>query len=103
MTQISKAALPPRQPGVTHVERHHPLFSLYAQHRTFSSNNLVQASCFRDWLTQYERNLSNEAQTKRPEYSAFMQWMRDNQGGARKCPAGAFPHNFQYWIDGGRW
>ena len=23
--------------------------------------------------------------------------------GARRCPAGGFPDNFNFWLDGGRW
>jgi hypothetical protein len=30
-------------------------------------------------------------------------WMQGSQAGARKCPAGVFPHNFYFWIEGGRW
>lgn len=100
---ISRAATPPRQPEILHAERAHPLFPLYAQHRTFCSNQLVQVDCFRDWLSQYERNLQNEVAAKHPRYSAFMAWMVANQGGARRCPAGSFPHNFEFWRSGGRW
>ena len=38
-----------------------------------------------------------------PAYQEFMGWMRANKGGSRPCPAGDFPHNFNYWREGGRW
>lgn len=101
--QMSKAAIAPRQPHVSQAEREHPLFNLYQQHRTSCANQLVEASAFADWLYQYERNLEGTSATKHADYPAFMAWMKENQGGARKCPAGTFPHNFHYWTAGGRW
>lgn len=38
-----------------------------------------------------------------PDFQSFKTWMTENKGGARPCPAGAFPRNFQYWCEGGRW
>jgi len=100
---MSKAAIAPRQPLITEANRKHPLFPLYQQHLTFCNVNLIEASRFGDWLYQYERNLIDAAATRHAEYPAFMAWMRENQGGARRCPAGAFPHNFEFWRNGGRW
>ena len=100
---MSPAALPPVQPHISAADREHPLFALYMQHRSFCSNNLIQASAFDDWLYQYNRDLESTAQRSRPEYPAFIEWMNANRGGARKCPAGLFPYNFQFWIEGGRW
>jgi hypothetical protein len=100
---ISAAALPPIQPAISAADRGHPLFSLYSQHRAFCSNNLIEASSFPDWLFQYERDIAAQEIAKHPRFKEWQQWMRDNQGGARACPAGTFPHNFNYWLEGGRW
>ena len=100
---MSKAAIAPKQPSISKKNREHPLFCLYEQHRSFCSNNLVEADSFEDWLYQYERNLVNEQASKHPEYPNFLNWMRENKGGARECPAGSFPHNMYFWINGGRW
>lgn len=100
---MSKAALPPRQPLILEKDRKHPLFAAYEQHRSSCNRLLVEASSFADWLCQYEHDVANIRAAAHPKYSAFLDWMRDNQGGARKCPVGAFPHNLYYWIDGGRW
>lgn len=101
--EMSKAAIAPQQPPISAADRAHPLFNLYNQHRSWCSLQLVKADAFRDWLFQYERNLVNDAATKHPDYPAFMEWIVANKGGARKCPAGVFPHNFNYWREGGRW
>lgn len=97
------AAIAPRQPHLTAADRAHPLFPLYNQHRASCSRLLVQASSFRDWLYQYEADLVRSSAAADPRYPAFLDWMQKNQGGARRCPAGAFPHNFYFWIEGGRW
>ena len=57
---------------------------------------MVGPECYKKEKAAIERN-SN------PDYQNFMAWMRANKGGARPCPAGEFPHNFKYWLDGGRW
>lgn len=101
--EMSKAALPPRQPAITDRDRAHPLFPLYQQHRSACSRLLVEASAFRDWLFQYERELQNNACAKHARFPDFLDWMQANQGGARRCPAGVFPHNFNFWLEGGRW
>lgn len=101
--QISAACIAPHQPLVTEADRKHPLFALYSQHRSSCSNLLIEASTFRDWLSQYKNELVNANAASDPRYSRFLDWMQINQGGARKCPAGTFPHNFYYWIEGGRW
>lgn len=100
---ISSAALPPVQPNVTAADRVHPLFPIYNQHRAACSRLLVQADSFRDWLAHYEHDLKNARAAADPRYPRFLDWMIANQGGARKCPAGSFPHNFYFWIEGGRW
>lgn len=103
MTSISPAAMPPIQPALTDMDRAHPLFPLYQQHRTFCSNNLIEASAFSDWLYQYNRTLESDNAVNDPRYPEFREWMNANQGGARRCPVGIFPHNFYFWCNGGRW
>lgn len=100
---ISAAAMPPIQPNISASDREHPLFPLYQQRRNFCSNNLIQANAFDGWLYQYEQNLLNESASRHSDYPAFLEWMRANKGGGRQCPAGSFPHNFNYWREGGRW
>lgn len=100
---MSKAAMAPIQPTISASDRAHPLFAAYGLHRAACNRLMIEASRFSDWLYQYESNLKNEAAARRPEYADFRQWMIENQGGARTCPAGSFPHNFYFWIDGGRW
>lgn len=100
---MSKAALPPRYGKASKADEAHPLFTIYRQYRSSMSSLLVNSVDFRDWLCSYEAQLVSDNATKLPEYPEFMDWMKANQGGARKCPAGVFPHNFHFWIDGGRW
>ena len=100
---MSKAAMPPRYGRATEADEKHPLFPIYRQYRASMTILMVDSSDFRDWLFQYEQNQIAENAAKRPEYADFMKWMKANQAGARKCPAGVFPHNFYYWIEGGRW
>lgn len=38
-----------------------------------------------------------------PRLNEFKTWMRAAKAGARTCPRGAFPDNFLFWLDGGRW
>jgi hypothetical protein len=100
---MSKAALPPRNPVVTDQHRAHPLYALYRQHLASCRINLIEASQFDNWLYQYEIQIENDKAAADPQYPAFMRWMRENQGGARRCPVGVFPHNFRFWCGGGRW
>lgn len=101
--EMSKAALPARYGKSSAKDEKHPLFPIYRQYRASMSMQLVNSEDFRDWLYSYEQKLINDTATKRPEYFDFIKWMTANQGGARRCPAGAFPHNFNYWLEGGRW
>lgn len=100
---MSKAAMAPIQPPISASDRAHPLFSAYSLHRAACNRLMVQADSFTGWLWQYERDISNAAAELNPEYPDFKKWMIDNQGGARPCPAGSFPHNFYFWLEGGRW
>jgi len=103
MTKMSSAALPPRQPPVSEKDRQHPLFVLYSQHRSWCSSQLIEAPSFEDWFYQREQEMLRKSKTDDPRYPEFLEWMRENQGGARQCPAGNFPDNFDYWLNGGRW
>jgi hypothetical protein len=100
---MSAAALPARYGKASEQDRKHPLFVLYQQYRSSMSVNLVNSEDFKDWLFCYEQNLVRENVAKHDKYPDFMKWMVQNQGGARRCPAGSFPHNFNYWLDGGHW
>lgn len=101
--EMSKAALPARYGRATAQDEKHPLFPIYRQWRSSMSAQLVNSEDFKDWLYSYERNLENETYAGHDKYPEFIKWMRANQGGARRCPAGAFPHNFNFWLAGGRW
>lgn len=97
------AALPPIQPTITDADRAHARFPEYQVYRSFCSTALIEASAFKDWLRQSERQESDARLVQSPSYPEFLAWMRKEQGGRRKCPAGAFPANFIYWMAGGRW
>lgn len=100
---ISAACTAPVQPAINAKDRAHSLFALYMQHRSFCTLHLIEASRFCDWLYQYEHEQMTNDARKHPEFPAFLMWMTAAQGGARRCPAGLFPHNFHYWREGGRW
>jgi hypothetical protein len=100
---MSKSALPARYGRASAQDEKHPLFHVYQQYRNSMSRLMVNSSDFRDWLYSYEQNLICENAAKHNDYPKFMEWMIANQGGTRKCPAGVFPHNFNYWLNGGRW
>lgn len=100
---MSKAALPAKYGYASKADESHPLFPIYREYRSSCSRLMVNSSDFRDWLSCYERELINQKAANDPRYSKFLDWMVVNQGGSRKCPAGMFPHNFNYWLEGGRW
>lgn len=102
--EMSKAALPPIQPTICDSDRTDPLFPKYMEHRSFCSQQLIQASGFKDFKYQHDNEAMRAGWAAHPQYPAFLSWMRANQGGARKCPAGStFPSNFKFWLEGGRW
>lgn len=100
---MSKAALPARYGHASAQDEKHPLFPIYQRYRSSMSCQLVNSEDFRDWLYSYEQNFICDNAAKHNDYPKFMEWMKANQGGARRCPAGVFPHNFNYWLNGGRW
>lgn len=100
---MSKAALPARYGKASKQDERHPLFSIYRQYRSSMSAQLVNSEDFRDWLYSYEQRLIRDNAAKHNDYPKFVEWMKANQGGARKCSAGVFPHNFNFWLNGGRW
>lgn len=100
---MSAAALPARYGHASEADHAHPRFNEYARYRSGMSRLMVDSADFRDWLRQTEYHESNDAWAEHEKYPAFLAWMRAEQGGARKCPAGSFPNNFKYWLDGGRW
>ena len=100
---MSAAALPPRSGIALPRDRQHPLFPLYEQHRASCQRLMIDASDFRDWLSCYERELESDNAAKHPRFGEFQAWCREVQSGRRTCPAGMFPHNFRFWLEGGRW
>lgn len=100
---MSAAALPARFGRASKADESHPLFPLYRQHRSSMSRLMVNSDDFRYWLHQHEFHARLDQAAKHERYPEFMTWMRANQGGARECPAGVFPRNFTYWLEGGRW
>lgn len=101
--QMSEAALPPPTPHITEADRQHPRFRDYDDYRRGCARQLVQADAFRDWLGHQETKATHDRVAQHPRFPEFQTWMRANKGGARICPAGAFPDNFLFWIGGGRW
>ena len=100
---MSQAALPPRQPSITERDRAHPQFRAYQAYCSSMSTQLVEASAFSDWLHQQEQHAASDQAATDTRYPEFLAWMRQTKAGGRKCPAGAFPANFRYWLDGARW
>lgn len=100
---MSFAALPAKYGYASKEDKKHPLFPIYQQRRAACSRLMVNSSDFKDWLSCYENELVRARAANDPRYSKFLDWMIENQGGARKCPAGMFPHNFYFWCEGGRW
>jgi hypothetical protein len=101
--EISPACLPPAQPPIAAEDRTHPLFATYMAHRSWFSANLLEAPAFADWLYHREINELHEEASAHPRYAEFLGWMRSAKGGRRTCPTGVFPHNFHFWLAGGRW
>jgi hypothetical protein len=104
------AALPPRSGSYTKHDEAHPLFPLYRQHLSSCARLMIDASDFQDWIYQHNRQVEDEAAARHPRFAEFQAWCREVKAGARKCcptkdnPGGlCFPHNFRYWLDGGRW
>ncbi len=98
---MSAAALPPQYIAINENDRKHPRFNEYMRWRSSMSRLMVQGNTFENWLYQTEFQEKCDKWAKHPEYQSFMKWMRENQGGARKCPA--FPENFKNWLNGTRW
>lgn len=99
---MSKAAMPPIQP-VMPTDRNHPLFAAYMQHRNFCANNLITAQSFEGFVYCHERDKRDDEFKSHPKFKEFQNWMRDTKAGGRNCPAGTFPDNFKYWLNGNRW
>ena len=100
---MSPACTMPPQPSISAADREHPLFPLYSQYRSFCNAKMIECNTFANWLYQYEQDLRFKEIEKHPRFAEWQAWMQANKGGARKCPAGVFPHNFHYWLEGGRW
>lgn len=100
---MSKAALPPRYIPISEEDRNHPRFNEYMVWRGNMSRLMVEASSFADWLYQKEFQEKCDNWCNHPKYNEFLNWMRATKAGARKCPAGAFPENFKFWLNGNRW
>ena len=78
---------------------HKPLKSKRHQIVRGSVTLTVGPDCFK----KEKQAAEHLKEMKRPEYQDFTAWLRANKGGARPCPAGNFPHNFKFWMEGGRW
>lgn len=100
---MSAAAKPAHYGNASRQDEKHPLFKLYQRHRMNMSKLMVDCEDFKDWLYQHEAQLTRDSAAKHTKYPAFMDWMKEFKGGARKCPVGTFPNNFFYWLEGGRW
>lgn len=101
--EMSKAAIAPRQPAIRELDREHPWFPIYMAYLASMSMQLVQADSFADWKRHREDAERDQHIQSHPRFKEFQQWMGDTKGGARKCPAGVFPNNFRFWLEGGRW
>jgi hypothetical protein len=100
---MSLAALPPQLPSISSTAKKHPLFQLYMQYRQSRIKLMIDCEEFSDWLSCYQREMQSNKFAKHLKFFEFQQWMHANKGGARRCPAGDFPYNFTFWLNGGRW
>lgn len=100
---MSAAALPPRRGIVAEVDRKDPLFPKFQQYQQSCTIQMIDCEDFANWKASEQRQAYHTEVAQHPQFPAFQQWMRDTQGGARKCPAGSFPNNFFYWVEGNRW
>jgi hypothetical protein len=102
---MSAAALPPRYGQIDKADEAHPRAPEFRSYRFGMSRLMVDSDDFRDWLASVERQEKLDAEAAHPRFREFQDWMRANQGGARRIPGEAqgFPHNFRYWLSGGRW
>jgi hypothetical protein len=103
MTTMSAACLPPIHGRVDDEDRKHPAFYEYSRYRANCSILLVRADGFKDWLRHKEDDAYRAEWTLHPQYQDFRDWMCATRAGARRCPEGAFPENFKFWLNGGRW
>lgn len=100
---ISKAALPPRQPRIVEQDRKHPLFQKYYVYRSAMSIKLVEADSFKDWLNKRNRELAHREIAKHPRMKEFQEWMCATKGGTPGKTELRFPENFIAWLEGARW
>lgn len=100
---MSTAALPAISGRASEAEHNHPLYKEWKKAESFCRQKMINGTNFSDWLYQREMNEYRNNWANHPQYAAFLVWMRENQGGARKCKAGVFPENFKFWLSGGRW
>lgn len=59
----------------------------------------VGPDCFR----KEKKAAADLVQRARPEFHGFTSWLRTSNASNRACPAGSFPQNFHFWLEGGRW
>lgn len=101
---MSKAALPAISGFASKADETHPLYREWRNYESFCTRQMINGMDFRAWIGQRERFAKLDEWANHPEYKSFLAWMRETKGGARTCPAGnAFPNNFQFWLEGGRW
>jgi hypothetical protein len=100
---MSAAALPPCQPAISEADRSHPLFPAYMQHRNSCIRLMVTANTFEGFKFQARHEAKCDVAEEHPRFKEFQSWMRETKAGGRKCPAGSFPENFYFWVEGGRW
>lgn len=107
---MSKAALPPWRGRYSEKDVKDVLFPQYRQYLNFCAIKMINSSDFKDWKYQKRQAEISDEWGRHPQYQEFLAWMRGTKAGGRKClpskdlPNGlAFPSNFQYWLNGGRW
>ena len=100
---MSPAAIAPRSPCISAADRAHPLFAEYQKHLASCRRLMIEAARFDDWLSCRSREQRADNHAADPRYPEFLAWMRTTKAGGRRCPAGAFPENFTFWCNGGRW
>jgi hypothetical protein len=100
---MSRAAMQPLLPPISPEDRNHPLFPSYMRQRENMAANNTELRTFKAWRLQQEAYQATMQAREHPQYPEFLQWMKEHKGGARPCPTGVFPRNFEFWLNGGRW
>ena len=90
-------------PSIDPKDRENERFPIYNKYRNACIKHDIECEGFATWLALNERLEKDKTFSANSQFSGFRQWMVAEQGGSRRCPAGIFPENYLFWVNGGRW